>query len=63
MSKQKQASSFMFDGDRNVSGWSLLKYLNSLNVYQTKVFEVLIFMHKITKGIYPQIFLKHVLSI
>lgn len=63
MSKQKQASSFMFDGDRQVSGWSLLKYLNALNVYQTKIFEVLIFMDKITEGISPQIFLKQVLSI
>ena len=55
--KQKQAARIISNQDRFTHARPLLQTLNTLNVYQINLLQVLLFMHKIKTNSSPRIFL------
>ena len=54
--KQKQATRIVFNEDRLCHSRPLLRELNTLNIYQINLFQVLKFMHRFTIDDLPKVF-------
>ena len=56
MGNKFQAARIIFNQDRFTHARPLLKTLNTLNVYQINILQILLFMHKIKTNSSPWIF-------
>ena len=61
--KQKLASRIIFNADRYTSGESIMQKLGILSVYKLNIFQTLVFMFKVRKGISPRVFIEEIKKI